>query len=111
MNNLMIVFREKNALYNDYDIEFTLQSILYLDDSHAQLEGCATSRNGTMSKVIVDYYFNDEQFFLIANKKSKKEIVINGLWNDITEVEIFLKSLSIRTRYLYTHGKDCFTTV
>lgn len=78
MNNLMIVFREKNALYNDYDIEFTLQSILYLDDSHAQLEGCATSRNGTMSKVIVDYYFNDEQFFLIANKKSKKEIVINA---------------------------------
>ena len=101
MNNLVIVFREKNAIYNDYDIEFTLESILYLDDSHAQLEGSATSRNGTMSKVIVDYYFNDEQFFLIANKKSKKEIVINGLWNDMTEVEIFLKSLSIRTRYLY----------
>jgi hypothetical protein len=111
MNNLVIVFREKNAIYNDYDIEFTLESILYLDDSHAQLEGSATSRNGTMSKVIVDYYFNDEQFFLIANKKSKKEIVINGLWNDMTEVEIFLKSLSIRTRYLYTHGRDSFTIV
>ena len=101
MTNLVIVFRERDSINNDYDIEFTLESILYLDDSHAQLEGSATSRNGTMSKVIVDYYFNDEQFFLIANKKSKKEIVINGLWNDMTEVEIFLKSLSIRTRYLY----------
>ena len=106
MNNLMIVFREKNALYNDYDIEFTLQSILFVDDTHAQLEGRATSRNGTMSKVIVDYFFIDEKYFLITNKKSKKEIVINGLWNDMTEVEIFLKSLSIRTRNLYTHGKE-----
>lgn len=111
MTNLVIVFRERDSINNDYDIEFTLESILYLDDNHAQLEGCATSRNGTMSKVVVDYYFNDEQFFLISNKKSKKEIVINDLWNDVTEVEIFLKSLSIRTRYLYTHGKDSFTTV
>ena len=101
MTNLVIVFRERDSINNDYDIEFTLESILYLDDNHAQLEGCATSRNGAISKAIVDYYFNDEQFFLIANKKSKKEIVMNGLWNDMTEVEIFLKSLSIRTRYLY----------
>lgn len=97
MINQQIIFRERDTANNEYSIEFTLHSLILVDDAHARLVGFITmggkgnSMNGT-----IEYWFNEDIFYRMVNKRNKRKIEINPLWNEMSVIKVFIESLTTK---------------
>lgn len=91
MTNQHIIFRERDTANNVYSIEFTLQSVVFVDDNHAQFAGIITM-GGNKKRVngIIEYWFNVGKFYRILNKRKKNELVINPLWNSMSFIKVLM---------------------
>lgn len=101
MNDQIFVFQDRDTAYNVYDLEFTLLNICSICDSYAKIEGIGVMSSGNLTRLFIEYWYEDEKFYRIVNRKKNSKVEIHPKWMDMSDSDIFFKSLSIPTNSHY----------